>query len=577
MLLSGADVHACETLETCTAQYSEVAVGGLGITKTEGDLARKVQSYGPEAIPFLIELLEDENQGVRQLAGYTIRDIDGLGPEHLDALIRARQNGDGWIPPAIARIGTIEAIEFLVSDLRNDPSTHTQVTHAFEILGENGAPYVAELYACPDDCNERVFDAASFVLNEIGEDAVAVIPRLLEIAKDHKFALASRQYAIIGIGQIGTRAEAFVPELVALSKNEPLLAAYVDSSLVNIGSSEAVSALLLALPYDAEYVLSDIKGLGENGYEAGPAVVAYLKDLNWDIRVNAADALGHIGYTPAASALADALTDEDDWKLVYAASLALARLSAEDFVAALEHVRETHWYPPVSDMAESALRNIQSGTPLAESEWWQINTVDDSPKSCDAIAEDSLDEPDGTKYYTATDEAKLQQLAYDSAIYSYGAPEGTEPNENGIIEVTDDNMVEFVKQIQQVPDLALKVSDGWLVGADRGEWGGELVHVSADGNSTVLYEGNIEDIFKVGDQLVAISGLAHMFSNNGDLLQINETEPGEFSVVPWKRLPAAPMSSWLIEGGDLLINTYDGGSVIVSKIGTFRMAECVSK
>ena len=260
-------------------------MAGRGISKAEGDLASKVQSYGPEAIPYLIELLEDENQGVRQLAGYTIRDIAGLASDHLAPLIKARENGDRWIPPAIARIGTREAIEFLANDLRRNPGSNTQVTYAFKILGPKGAPYIADLYACTDDCNERVFDAASFVLGEIGEDAVAVIPKLLAIAKDERLAPVSRQHAVIGIGQIGTSAASFVPELIALRENEPLLATYIDHALVNIGSSEAVASLLRALPDDAVNVLSDIKRLGENGYEAGPAVLAYLDADEEHIRV----------------------------------------------------------------------------------------------------------------------------------------------------------------------------------------------------------------------------------------------------------------------------------------------------
>ncbi len=569
-------VYACDTLESCIAQYPQVAVAGRGISKAEGDLASKVQSYGPEAIPYLIELLEDENQGVRQLAGYTIRDIAGLASDHLAPLIKARENRDRWIPPAIARIGTREAIEFLANDLRRNPSTNTQVTYAFEILGPKGASYIADLYACTDDCNERVFDAASFVLGEIGEDAVAVIPKLLAIAKDERLAPVSRQHAVIGIGQIGTSAESFVPELIALRENEPLLATYIDHALVNIGSSEAVSALLQALPYDAGRVLSDIKRLGENGYEAGPAVLAYLDDPNWDIRVTAASTLGHIGYTPASPDLANALADEDDWKLVYAASLALARLSSDEFVGSLKRVSDTHWYPPVSNIADSAIRHIRSGEPLPEDDRWQFSTAKNSPESCAAVREKSVEEQQETKLYAANDEAKLQQLSYETAIYSYGAPEGAQPNEHGVIEITEDNMVEHVEKIKQIPDLALRVPDGWLVGADRGEWGGELVHISSSGESTVIFEGNVADIFFVGDQIVATSGQAH-FLSRGVLLAIDEPKPGRYTAVPWKRLPAAPASSWLIEGGELIINTYGGGSVIVDENGSMRMAECVSK
>lgn len=565
---------ACESLEACIAQYPETAVGGLGFGQAEGDLARRVQAYGPDAIPNLIRLLEHENAAVRQLVGYTIRDIDGLAPKHLEPLMRARENGDGWIPPAIARIGTQEAIEFLVDDLRKHPQTHTQVTYAFEILGANGAPFIAELFACTDDCNERVFDVASFVLGELGEDALAVIPRLLEIAESDQFTLASRRYAIVGIGQIGSSAEPNVPGLLALRQTEPLLASAVDYTLLQIGSSEAVASLLQALRSDAKHVLLDISSLGENGYDAGPAVLAYLNDPDWDIKVTAADALGHIGYSPASSALAKVLTDKDDWKLVYAATLSLGRLDADEFLEDLESVRDTHWYPPVRDIADSAIQHIQTGKAMDEGEWWHFSIVENSPATCEAVNYRTVDEPEGTKLYATDDSDKLKNLSYQTAIYSYVAPEGTEPNEQGIIEVTDENIVEHVEHVQQVPDLALKVPGGWLVGADRGEWGGELVHIPTKGDSIVLYDGNVEDIFPLGDQIVATTGLAHMVSNRGVLLRIDEAESGRFTATQWKRLPGAPASSWLIEGNELLVNTYGGGSIVVDGDGTMRMAEC---
>lgn len=212
-------------------------------------------------------------------------------------------------------------------------------------------------------------------------------------------------------------------------------------------------------------------------------------------------------------------------------------------------------------------------TSSCESQWRQFGTVANSPETCDALKEKSVDEPQGTKLYAATDYDRLQKLAYDTKIkmYSYDAPEGTEPNEHGIIDA-----VGFVKTIQRVPDVALKVRDGWLVGADRGEWGGELVHVAADGTSTVLFEENIAGIFRLADGVVAISGLAHLQLNRGLLLRISEEEPGHFVAIPWRRLPGAPASSWLLEDDELLVNTYGGGSVIVDKTGDFRMAQCIS-
>ncbi|HET9475423.1 MAG TPA: hypothetical protein VFO82_16095, partial [Steroidobacteraceae bacterium] len=134
LLLSSSLLAAetCATLEACLAKYP-AAASRVGLE--EQALAKAVQKYGAQAVPGLIKLLESDSSNARELAGYTLRDIDGLKPEHLPALMKARRNGDGWIPPAIARVGTPEAVAFLVEDLRKDPEIHTQVTVALRRLG----------------------------------------------------------------------------------------------------------------------------------------------------------------------------------------------------------------------------------------------------------------------------------------------------------------------------------------------------------------------------------------------------------------------------------------------------------
>src|ERR1700678_3576222 len=81
-----------------------------GISDQGQEIAKELQHIGPEAIPYLLPLLRDNDKAVRDLASYALRDIDGLKEEHLDALIDSCRRGDGWIPPAIARIGTPKAV-----------------------------------------------------------------------------------------------------------------------------------------------------------------------------------------------------------------------------------------------------------------------------------------------------------------------------------------------------------------------------------------------------------------------------------------------------------------------------------
>jgi hypothetical protein len=268
------------------------------------------------------------------------------------------------------------------------------------------------------------------------------------------------------------------------------------------------------------------------------------------------------------------LTNDDDWKLTYASELALASLDAEASLAALDSVQKSHWYPPVRKIALAVKRHIESGEQLPESDWWTSSSAPDSPTSCSGTAERTVRESPRRKLYGEAHARQLERLAYESVVRSYGPPDDAEPDEHGVIEMNESNMVERVTTIRQVPTVALKIADGWLLGSDRGEWGGELLHMPSSGSSSVLSEENIENIFTLGDNLVATSGLTHLFLNDGILLKIELNSFGRYIARPWKRLPAAPVKSSRLKDGDLLVNTHDGGSVIIDAKGTMRMAEC---
>ena len=111
----------CGTVAACIARARHVADQSGGITPPEDEVANALQALSPEAIDPVLQLLQDPNENVRELAGYILRDMPGLRPEHLDALERAVEGGDGWLPPAIASIGTPRATRFLVDQLKKKP------------------------------------------------------------------------------------------------------------------------------------------------------------------------------------------------------------------------------------------------------------------------------------------------------------------------------------------------------------------------------------------------------------------------------------------------------------------------
>ncbi|RTE85492.1 MULTISPECIES: HEAT repeat domain-containing protein [Gammaproteobacteria] len=540
------------------------------------ELVTKVRTYGAEAISYLLPLLEHDDAAVRELAAYTMIDIEGLSSEHFGALREAAENEVGWIYRVLARLGTPQAIDYLVEKFRKRPSSGSALAEALRMLGAKGAISIAELLACLEQCDERLPRAVSSVFRGLNEDGSSAIPRLMEIATDERFHISSRREAISSIGEIGESSGGVVPQLIALKESTPPFAHTIDRALIDIGVEEALPGIIHRLPSDSYYALRDLITLGDKGYDAGPIVLNYLDDPDWDVRVIAAEALGHIGYLPAVPNLVDILSGGHDWKLDYAAILSLARLEQEQLLDELERVHNSHWYSPVREVARVSIQHIRTGAAIDLSHWWRFGRAENSPETCTGVAYETIEELEGTKLYSSRDEDRkqLEILSYDIEVVGVGAAEGTEPNDNGIIEITPENMVEYVEIIEQVPNIGLKVPNGWLVGASRGEWGGEIVHVASNGDRLFLVNENVEDIFPLGDKIIATAGLAHLSSNRGMLLEIKESEDGVYSASPWRRLPGEPVSSWLIEGNKLLVNTRGAGSVVVDADGTLSMAEC---
>lgn len=121
-----------------------------------------------------------------------------------------------------------------------------------------------------------------------------------------------------------------------------------------------------------------------------------------------------------------------------------------------------------------------------------------------------------------------------------------------------------------VPDIIFETDFGTLLGTDRGEWGGELLMVDENRKLAVLAQMNVEDIYQMPFGIIVISGLAHMTFNSGE---VSLVEPN-LKVSSLFKLVGAPKSSWLLPTGDLLINSYDQGSQVITTDGDMKRVVC---
>lgn len=99
-----------------------------------------------------------------------------------------------------------------------------------------------------------------------------------------------------------------------------------------------------------------------------------------------------------------------------------------------------------------------------------------------------------------------------------------------------------------------------------------------DGEEPVkILTDNIEDIYKLGNRYIVVAGLAHLTMNSGVIYEVIPTSNGSWDSQLWRTLPGAPRSTWLVETGELLVNTIGGGgSILISRDGSMRMAKCLN-
>jgi hypothetical protein len=142
----------------------------------------------------------------------------------------------------------------------------------------------------------------------------------------------------------------------------------------------------------------------------------------------------------------------------------------------------------------------------------------------------------------------------------------------GEVRVLGPDNTDIPKPIRRVPGVALHVENGWLAGSSRGEFGGELVFVADDGERTNVLNENIDDLFKLGEKYIAITGLSHLSIHYGRVYEIKSTQSGQWAGTLWRALPGAPRSCGKLPSGDIFISTSGGGDIILTKDGTFTMA-----
>lgn len=543
---------------TALAQYNpddlvetllRTAKPGTGISSDAQELAAKFHSLGPAAIPYLPPLLGSPNEPVRKLASFILRDMEGLKEKDLDALIECAQRGGDWILPAIAHVGGPRAIDFLVRELVRGRQTDNEATWSIAFLGERAVPQLLKVLDDEKTWNDALDRTMRSVFRRLGGKAASAVDPLLAIANDDARSTKQRIRAISLIDSIGAPAQRAGSDLAKLWENgDGGIRDAAISALVGIRAPEAGAILAGNLektqdPFRRRTLLRDIAELGVNAKSVGPTVVKYLADENWDVRVDAARALGYIGAEDSAGDLIRMLSSEKDWRLVWCAASSLGSLKSRQAIPALSKISAIHWYPPVREMALKSLDAIRSGNPMEA-----FYPFDDFAEEFISYQEAGL----SLDTLEAGDEDHLRFAVAPLVVKDVTA------------------MIQSNTALKEAgPFFGIEVPGGHLAGSDRGEWGGAIVFIDPQGKASVLMSENIQAIYKTDHAVLAVAAHTYLGLIEGAVYKVSKNADGIWEAKPWRMLPGAPHFSRMLKDGSLFVSCY-GGIVRISPEGEIR-------
>ena len=139
------------------------------------------------------------------------------------------------------------------------------------------------------------------------------------------------------------------------------------------------------------------------------------------------------------------------------------------------------------------------------------------------------------------------------------------------IKQSESDIINISKPLAGLID-AFEVDDGYLVGFNRGEWGGELYWFSKDGKKRYKISGHqIVQFIERDDKIYAIEGLAHLGLTGGSIIEIKKQKK-KWVAKEFLKLPTTPQAIKLDSKGNFIVVTFgtnwsfakEGADVIIN-------------
>ncbi len=105
---------------------------------------------------------------------------------------------------------------------------------------------------------------------------------------------------------------------------------------------------------------------------------------------------------------------------------------------------------------------------------------------------------------------------------------------------------------------SVKVSDGWIIGFNAGEWGARLWWFSPDGKKREkISEDQVVGFFLTDAGLLALEGIAHGQTSVGRIIRLAKGTEGRWRSEHFLDLKGAPEAAVIGSDGTLAVATHD--------------------
>jgi HEAT repeat protein len=274
------------------------------------DAANSLAIAGPKVIPYVLPLFEAEHPELRHIAASILRYLGSRGVEALPTLIDALDDSEEGVRAQVictlARMGPPAAKALPQLDARlEEASEDIRVCTALAIgrVGKNtkiSTNIIKNLQKLQEDLSPSVQVAATIALDALSEGDDQTATRLIQGLHDRNAVLAL--LASEAIGLIGEPAKDAIPDLVeALKTQHPIIHIKVAHALYRLGYDPMalLRPILQAARTGEVYVrleaLEILKAMGPDAKMSIQAYVRMLSDKNTLTRVVAIRGISFLG------------------------------------------------------------------------------------------------------------------------------------------------------------------------------------------------------------------------------------------------------------------------------------------